>query len=131
MVKLLKSRSCVCKFEYFYSFNHSYFGKSKFYFFSSGEREKLKFWWAIMGTGAQICTLGLKPYLLIWVRPRSKWLEKPKNRGSHKEIVEGWSPRRLPSSDLTNISQASIWVTLVTFQEYPTMRIDFKHVRRG
>ena len=58
------------KFEYFYSFNHSYFGKSKFYFFSSDEREKLKFWGAIVGAGAQICTLVLKPYLLIWVRLR-------------------------------------------------------------
>ena len=24
----------------------------------------------LVGAGAQICTLGLKPYLLIWVRPR-------------------------------------------------------------
>ena len=53
------------KFEYFYSFNHGYYGKSKFYFFSSDKGEKLKFWGAIVGVRVQICTLGLKPYLLM------------------------------------------------------------------
>ena len=56
------------KFEYLYSFNHGCFGKSKFYFFSSDKREKLKFWGAIVRAKAQICTSGLKPYLLMWIR---------------------------------------------------------------
>ena len=60
----------MCKFGYFYIFNHGYFGRSKFYFFSSGEGEKLKFLGAIVGTGAQICMLGLEPYLLMWIRSR-------------------------------------------------------------
>ena len=108
MVKWLKSRSYVRKFECLYSFNHGCIGKSKFYFFSSGKRKKLKFWGAIVGTKAQICTLGLKPYLLMWIYPRrSKWLKKSQDRYSRKERVEGWSPRRLPSSDRTNISQSS------------------------
>ena len=39
-----------------------------------------------MGAGAQICILGLKPYLLIWVRlRRSKRVNGPWNGGSHIE----------------------------------------------
>ena len=33
----------MCKFGYFYIFNHRYFGSSKFYFFSSDARKKLNF----------------------------------------------------------------------------------------
>ena len=42
MMKYLKSHSNVCKFGYFYIFNHGYFGMSKFYFFSSDEGGKIK-----------------------------------------------------------------------------------------
>ena len=35
---------------------------------------------------AQICILGLKPYLIMWIRPRrSKRLNRPQNGGSHTE----------------------------------------------
>ena len=49
MMECLKLRSYMCKFGYFYIFNHRYFGRSKFYFFSLDAREKLKFLGAIMG----------------------------------------------------------------------------------
>ena len=42
MIKYLKSRSNVCKFGFFYIFNHGYFGRSKFNFFSSDEGGKVK-----------------------------------------------------------------------------------------
>ena len=65
-----------------------------------------------MGTGAQICILGLGSYLIMWIRPkRSKRLERLQNRGSHKEMVEEYSPRRLAFSDRMNIRQASTWTT--------------------
>ena len=58
-----------------------------------------------MGTRAQICILGLKPYLIMWIRPRrSKRLDRPQNGGSHTEkggrvsseevILLGWGERR-------------------------------------
>ena len=74
--------------------------------------EKLKFWGAIVGTGAQICMLGLEPYLLIWIHPRrSKWLENPQDEESRKERMEGWSLRRLSFLDWTNTGQASTQAT--------------------
>ena len=61
-----------------------------------------------VGTKAQICILGLGPYLMIWIYLRwSKWLEMPQNRESRKENVEEYSPRRLSFSDRMNVSQAS------------------------
>ena len=79
--EMTKSRSYVRKFGYFYSFSHGYFGKSKFYFYSPDKREKLKFWGAIVGAKAQICTWGPEPYLLIRIRPRrNKWLKNPQNK---------------------------------------------------
>ena len=42
MMKCMKSRSCVCRFGYFYIFNHRYFGTSKFYFFLLGCEGKIK-----------------------------------------------------------------------------------------
>ena len=40
----------------------------------------------IVGTRAQICILGLKPYLIMWIRPkRSKRLDRLQNGGSHIE----------------------------------------------
>ena len=58
-----------------------------------------------VGTRAQICILGLKPYLIMWIRPRrSKRLDRPQNGGSHTEkggrvsseevILLGWGERR-------------------------------------
>ena len=76
--EMTKSRSYVRKFECLYSFNHGCIGKSKFYFFSLDKREKLKFWGVIVGAKARICTLSLKPYSLMGMRPRkSKWLGRP------------------------------------------------------
>ena len=82
-------------------------------------------------TRAQICTLGLGPYLMIWICPkRSKWLKKLQDGGSRTERVEEYSPRRLSFSDRINIDQASTWATWVTFQECPTIRMNLKHVQR-
>ena len=39
----------MCKFERLYGFKFNYIHKSKLYFFSSGKKEKLKFWGAIVG----------------------------------------------------------------------------------
>ena len=131
MVKWLKWRPYVRKCERLYSFNHDYIGRSKFYFFSSDKREKLIFWGAIVGAKAWTLILGLKPYLLMGMRPRrSKWLGRSQNRWSHQERVEGRGARRSSSLDWTNISQVDIRVTWVIFQETPTMRIGFKRVRR-
>ena len=58
-----------------------------------------------MGTRAQICIVGLKPYLIIWIRSRrSKQLDRPRNGGSHTEkggkvqseevILLGWGECR-------------------------------------
>ena len=116
-------RKCEC----IYSFNHDYMDKSKFYFFSSGKREKLKFWGAIVRAKAWTLILGLKPHLLMRMRPRrSKWLGRSQNRWSCQKRVEGRGPRRSSSSDRTNLSQAGIRVTWVIFQETPTMKIDFR-----
>ena len=39
-----------------------------------------------MGTRAQIYVLGLRSYLIMWIRPkRSKQVDKPWNGGSHIE----------------------------------------------
>ena len=81
MVKWLKWHPYVRKCKCLYSFNHDYIGKSKFYFFSSGKREKLKFWGASVGAKVWTFILGLKPYLLMGMRPRrSKWLGRSHNR---------------------------------------------------
>ena len=38
----------------------------------------------LVGTRTQICILGLKPYLIMWIRlRRSKRLDRPQNGGSH------------------------------------------------
>ena len=38
----------------------------------------------IVGMRAQICILGLKPYLIMWIRPRrSKRVDRAWNGGSH------------------------------------------------
>ena len=63
MAKWLKSRSYVRKFECLYSFNHDCIGKSKFYFFFSSKREKLKVWGANVGAKTQILYIG--PYALF------------------------------------------------------------------
>ena len=66
----------------------------------------------IVGTKAQICILGLEPYLMMWIRPRmSKWLERPQKGGSRTKRVEDYSLRRLSFSDRMNIGQVSIEAT--------------------
>ena len=65
-----------------------------------------------VGTRAQICILGLKPYLIMWIRlRRSKRLDKPQNEGSHTKKVEEYNPRRLSFSNRMNVGQASTWAT--------------------
>ena len=84
-----------------------------------------------MGAKAWTLILGLKPHLLMRMHPRmSKRLGRSQNRWSRQERVEGRGPRGSSSSDLTNISQAGIRLTWVIFQEIPTMKIDFRRVRR-
>ena len=50
---------------------------------------------------------------------------------SCREMFVGSDPRGLSSSDLTNVSQVSFCLTWVIFQEIPTMKIDFRDVRKG
>ena len=39
-----------------------------------------------VGMGARTCTLGLRPYLIMWIRPRrNKRVDRPWNGGSHTE----------------------------------------------
>ena len=39
-----------------------------------------------VGTGARTCTLGFRPHLIMWIRPRrSKRVDRPWNGGSHTE----------------------------------------------
>ena len=39
-----------------------------------------------VGMGARTCTLGLMPYLIMWIRPRrSKRVDRTWNGGSHTE----------------------------------------------
>ena len=65
-----------------------------------------------MRTRAQICILGLEPYLIMCIRPRrSKRLDRPQNGRSRTERVEEYSPRRLSFSDRMNVGQASTWAT--------------------
>ena len=62
----------------------------------------------IVGMSAQICILGPKPYLIMWIHPRkSKRVNRPQNKGSHTKKVEECSPRRLSFSDRVNVDQAS------------------------
>ena len=63
-----------------------------------------------VGTRAQIYILGLKPYLVTWIRPRrNKRLDRLQNRVSHTEKVEEGSLRRLSFSNRVNVGQASSW----------------------
>ena len=65
-----------------------------------------------MGAMAQISVLGLKPYLVIWIRSRrSKRSNRPQNEGLHMRKVEKYSPRRLSLLDMGNIGLASTWAT--------------------
>ena len=60
----------------------------------------------------QIDILGLKPYLIIWIRPRrSKRSNGFQNGGSHTGKVEECSPRRLSFLDRGNVGPASTWAT--------------------
>ena len=62
----------------------------------------------IVGVMAQISVLSLKPYLVIWIRPRrSKRTNRPQNEGLHMRKVEEYSPRRLSLSDMGNVGRAS------------------------
>ena len=60
----------------------------------------------------QISVLGLKPYLVIWIRSmRNKRSNRPQNEGLHTRKVEEYSPRRLSLSDMGNVGPASTWAT--------------------
>ena len=64
------------------------------------------------GDEGPIYILGLKPYLLILIRPRrSTRLDRPQNGGSHTEKVEEYISRRLSFLDKGNVGQASTWAT--------------------
>ena len=66
----------------------------------------------VVGTMAQIYILGLKPYLIMWIRPRrSKRLDRLRKGGSYTKKVEEYSPRRLSFSDKGNVGPASTWAT--------------------
>ena len=66
----------------------------------------------IVGARTQICILGLRPYLMMWIHPRrSKRLDRLQNRGSRTERVEEYSSRRLSFSNRMNVGQASTWAT--------------------
>ena len=61
---------------------------------------------------AQIFVLGLKPYLVIWIRSRrSKRSNRPQNEGLHMRRVEEYCLRRLSLSDIGNVGPASTWAT--------------------
>ena len=60
----------------------------------------------------QISVLGLKPYLVIWMRSRrSKRSNRPQNEGLYMRKVEEYSLRRLSLSDMGNVSPVSTWAT--------------------
>ena len=85
-----------------------------------------------VGTRAQIYILGLKPYLVTWIRPRrNKRLDRLQNRVSHTEKVEEGSLRRLSFSNRVNVGQASSWAIQAVFQEVPMIEINFRHVQIG
>ena len=68
----------------------SYVVEVKTLFFHFYEREKSKFWGAIVRIKPQVGILGLGPYLVMWIRPRrSNWLERPQNGGSRNGRLEG------------------------------------------
>ena len=46
-------------------------------------------------------------------------------------MFKGISPRGSSSSDLTNVSKMNFVSIWVTFQEVPTMKIDFRCTRKG
>ena len=84
-----------------------------------------------MGAKTWTFILGLNPHFLTKMRPRrSKCLERPHSGWSCREMFEGSSLRGLSSSDLTNISQVSLCLTWVTFQEIPATKIDFMCIRK-
>ena len=75
--------------------------------------------------------LNLRPQLLTRVRPRRrKRLERPHSRWTNREMFKGASPRKSPSSDLTNVSKVNFVLTWVTFQEVLAMKIDFRCTRK-
>ena len=76
--------------------------------------------------------MGLKLRLLARVRPRrKKCLEKPYSSWTNREMFKGTSPRESSSSDLTNVSKVNFILTWVTFQEVPTIKIDFRCTGNG
>ena len=58
-------------------------------------------------------------------------MERPHSGWMCREMFEGNGPKGLSSSDLTNVSQVSFYLTSIIFQEIPTTKIDFKCVRKG
>ena len=76
--------------------------------------------------------MGLKPRLLVRVRPRrKKRLGKPHSGWANREMFKSTSPRRSSSSDLLNVSKVNFVLFWVTFQEVPEMKIDFRCIEKG
>ena len=76
--------------------------------------------------------LGLKPNILVRVRPRrKKCLGKPHGSWTNREMFKDIFPRGSSSSDLTNVSKVNFVLLWVTFQEVPTMKIDFRCTGKG
>ena len=46
-------------------------------------------------------------------------------------MFEGIIPKGSSSSDLTNVSKVNFVLTWITFQEVPTVKIDFRYTRKG
>ena len=46
-------------------------------------------------------------------------------------MFKGIGPRGSSSLELTNVSKVNFVLTWITFQEVPTMKIDFRCIRKG
>ena len=76
--------------------------------------------------------VGPKPRLLARVRPRRKnRLGKPHSSWVNREMFKGTSPGESSSSDLSNVSKVNFVLILVTFQEVPAKKIDFRCTGKG
>ena len=76
--------------------------------------------------------VGPKPRLLARVRSRRrKRLEKPHSGWANRKTFKSTSLRESSSSDLSNVSKVNFVLILVTFQEVPAKKIDFRCTGKG